>query len=114
LSPMVPLLFMGEEWGSKKPFLYFTDHNEELAHAVREGRQREFSEFSLFAEHLERKISDPNAVETFSASRPYYVAIRRPEYQHSRDFYRTLLNPRHQQIIPRLAGARFAGASILA
>ncbi|WP_150301823.1 malto-oligosyltrehalose trehalohydrolase [Pseudomonas profundi] len=114
LSPMVPLLFMGEEWGSKKPFLYFTDHNEELAQAVREGRQKEFSEFSLFAEHPERKIPDPNAVETFSASRPDYVAISRPEYQHWRDFYTSLLELRHQHIIPRLAGARFAGTSVLA
>lgn len=114
LSPMVPLLFMGEEWGSKKPFLYFTDHNEQLAQAVREGRQREFSEFSLFTEHPERKIPDPNAVETFSASRPDYVAISRPEYQHWRDFYKSLLDLRHQQIIPRLAGARFSGASVLA
>lgn len=37
LSPMIPLLFMGEEWGSTRPFLFFTEHNEELAQAVREG-----------------------------------------------------------------------------
>lgn len=114
LSPMVPLLFMGEEWGSKKPFLYFTDHNDELAQAVREGRQKEFSEFSFFADHPERKIPDPNAVETFSASRPDYVAISRPEYQHWREFYTSLLSLRHQEIIPRLDGARFADTTVLA
>ncbi|MDV3444055.1 hypothetical protein R0G64_32670, partial [Pseudomonas otitidis] len=34
LSPMVPLMFMGEEWGSEQPFLYFTSHNEALAQAA--------------------------------------------------------------------------------
>jgi maltooligosyltrehalose trehalohydrolase len=38
------MLFMGEEWGSTTPFLYFTDHQDpELAEAVRNGRREEFS-----------------------------------------------------------------------
>ena len=37
LSPMVPLLFMGEEWGARQPFLFFTSHHGELADAVREA-----------------------------------------------------------------------------
>ncbi|RRW38150.1 malto-oligosyltrehalose trehalohydrolase, partial [Stutzerimonas stutzeri] len=41
LSPMVPLLFMGEEWGARQPFLFFTSHHGELADAVREGRRNE-------------------------------------------------------------------------
>lgn len=42
LSPFVPLLFQGEEWAAKTPFLYFTDHQEpELGRAVTEGRRRE-------------------------------------------------------------------------
>ena len=39
LSPFVPMLFMGEEWGATDPFLYFTSHNDELAKLVREGRR---------------------------------------------------------------------------
>ena len=42
LSPHVPLLFMGEEWGETRPFAFFTDFEGELADAVREGRRREF------------------------------------------------------------------------
>ena len=43
LSPFVPMLFQGEEWGASTPFLYFTDHPDpELGRAVREGRRREF------------------------------------------------------------------------
>src|SRR5690606_7362847 len=54
LSPMVPLLFMGEEWGSRQPFLFFTSHHGELADAVREGRRSEFAEFSEFADEATR------------------------------------------------------------
>ncbi|WP_304640231.1 malto-oligosyltrehalose trehalohydrolase [Pseudomonas sp.] len=114
LSPMVPLMFMGEEWGSRTPFLFFTDHNEELAQAVREGRQNEFKEFSLFAEHPERKVPDPNAVDTFSRSRPDYTSISDPQFQEWRDFYEELLALRHAEIIPRLASSRFAGVQVLA
>ncbi len=43
LSPFVPMLFQGEEWGASTPFLYFTDHQDpELGQAVREGRRREY------------------------------------------------------------------------
>jgi maltooligosyltrehalose trehalohydrolase len=110
----VPLMFMGEEWGSRTPFLFFTDHNEELAQAVREGRQNEFKEFSLFAEHPERKVPDPNAVDTFSRSRPDYTSISDPQFQEWRDFYEELLALRHAEIIPRLASSRFAGVQVLA
>src|SRR5207237_3901357 len=43
LSGNTPLLFMGEEWGAKTPFLYFTDHGDAgLAQAVTEGRRADF------------------------------------------------------------------------
>lgn len=46
LSPYVPMLFMGEEYGETAPFLYFTSHSDKkLIHGVREGRKREFREF---------------------------------------------------------------------
>jgi len=45
-SPFVPMLFMGEEWGCRQPFAYFTDHTDEaLADAIREGRRRDFAAF---------------------------------------------------------------------
>ena len=43
LSPSPPLLFMGEEWGSRQPFPFFCDFKGELADAVRNGRKREFA-----------------------------------------------------------------------
>lgn len=70
LSPQVPMLFMGEEWGSKTPFLFFCDFQGELADAVREGRRREFAGFTAFKnEAIRRRIPDPNAVDTFQACR---------------------------------------------
>lgn len=115
LSPMVPLLFMGEEWGTKQPFLFFTDHHEELAEAVREGRQNEFNEFSAFAAPgVGQTIPDPNAVDTFAISHPYYVSTGDPEHQSWRDWYAELLSLRQKCITPRLAKARSREVTILA
>ncbi|GGA42658.1 malto-oligosyltrehalose trehalohydrolase [Dyella nitratireducens] len=71
LSPMIPLFFMGEEWGCRTPFYYFTDYEGELAQKVREGRREEFAHFSGFTdpERCER-IPDPNALDTYAASIP--------------------------------------------
>ncbi|TKK71510.1 malto-oligosyltrehalose trehalohydrolase [Ilyomonas limi] len=47
-SPYIPLLFMGEEYGEKNPFFYFTSHSDpDLVNAVTEGRKKEFSYFSF-------------------------------------------------------------------
>ena len=51
LSPFMPLLFMGEEYGELAPFQFFTDHiDEEIAEATREGRRREFASFASFGQ----------------------------------------------------------------
>ena len=43
LAPHIPMLFMGEEWGSKAPFPFFCDFEGDLAEAVRQGRRREYA-----------------------------------------------------------------------
>ena len=64
LCPQIPLLFMGEETASRTPFLFFTDHHDELADAVREGRRQEFAGFAEFADPEKReRIPDPNAAD---------------------------------------------------
>jgi maltooligosyltrehalose trehalohydrolase len=61
LSPFVPLLFMGEEYGENAPFQYFISHEDSgLIEAVRSGRASEFSHFGWRGE-----IPDPQAEETF-------------------------------------------------
>ena len=63
LSPYIPLLFMGEEYGETAPFLYFIEHGDpELIEAVRAGRRREFEKLGLPAS----AASDPQAEETFA------------------------------------------------
>jgi maltooligosyltrehalose trehalohydrolase len=104
LCPQIPLIFMGEETASDTPFLFFTDHNEGLAQAVRDGRRREFSGFQQFSDPvLLQKIPDPNATETFSRARPRADEVRGDSRQ---ELYRTLLTLRRKHILPRLAGAR--------
>jgi maltooligosyltrehalose trehalohydrolase len=67
LSPFVPMLFMGEEYGERAPFQFFTDHiDEDIAVATREGRRREFS---AFAEFSAEEIPDPQDAATFERSK---------------------------------------------
>jgi len=61
LAPSPPLLFMGEEWGCRQPFLFFCDFEGELGEAVRKGRREEFSRFASF----KNSIPDPLAEGTF-------------------------------------------------
>jgi maltooligosyltrehalose trehalohydrolase len=115
LSPFIPLLFMGEEWATRTPFLFFTDHNAELANLVREGRRREFAHFSAFQDEARRAmIPDPNAEETFSASIPDIAESARGAYSGSLRVTRALLDVRAAKIMPGLPGAQSAGAEILA
>jgi maltooligosyltrehalose trehalohydrolase len=101
LAPMIPMVFMGEECGSTAPFLFFTDHNAELAELVREGRRKEFAHFAAFQDEKRREqIPDPNARTTFDASKPD-PAEADPEIS---AHFKVLLGLRHRHIIPRLPG----------
>lgn len=65
LSPFLPLLFMGEEYGETAPFHYFISHTDTaLIEAVRSGRQKEFAAFGW-----EGKVSAPQDEATFQRSR---------------------------------------------
>jgi len=67
LSPFVPLLFMGEEYGEDAPFQFFTDHiDPAIADATREGRREEFASFTSFAAE---EIPDPQDPKTFERSK---------------------------------------------
>ncbi len=66
-APFTPLLLMGEEEGSRAPFLFFADFTGDLAAALREGRAREFADFAGFAE----RAPDPLDPATRDASRPF-------------------------------------------
>lgn len=103
LSPAIPMLFMGEEYGADSPFYYFTSHSDpELARAVCEGRRREFAGFSQFSDPaLVEKIPDPNAWKTYQESTPL-----EPAHTHWRQWYQHLLQLRHQFLLPVLEHCR--------
>jgi len=105
LSPEIPLLFMGEEWGETRPFCYFTDFAGPLAEAVREGRRSEFRAWSAFSAAESRaQIPDPNALATFTSSRPDWSRLEVEDGQIWLRFYRHLIELRRREIVPRLFG----------
>lgn len=88
LSPYVPLLFMGEEYGETAPFLFFADYGEpELSRAVREGRTREFERF----EWGEGEPPDPCVAPTFEASRLRWETREEGHHAELLRWYRDLL-----------------------
>jgi malto-oligosyltrehalose trehalohydrolase len=112
LSPQIPMLFMGEEWASVRPFAFFCDFEPGLRDSVREGRRREFTHFPEFQNAAEReRIPDPNALSTFEMSRLDWAEPSQEPHARWLALYRRLLALRAQEIIPRLAGIPpFAGS----
>jgi malto-oligosyltrehalose trehalohydrolase len=98
LSPHIPLLFMGEEFGETHPFLFFTDFHGELAKAVREGRAKEFTGH---AGHDET-VPDPNDLNTFVRSTLDWDKLSQEEGKSWLRFTRSLLTLRHRHIVPLL------------
>jgi malto-oligosyltrehalose trehalohydrolase len=105
LAPSSPLLFMGEEWAASTPFLFFCDFEPELAHLVTEGRRREFAGFPEFADpHARESIPDPSAAATFERCILDWDERAREPHRSMLDVYRTLLDVRKREIVPRIAG----------
>ncbi|MGE5026988.1 MAG: malto-oligosyltrehalose trehalohydrolase [Betaproteobacteria bacterium] len=105
LAPSVPLLFMGEEFGSRQPFLFFCDFGPQLAAAVTAGRRNEFARFWRFADPAVReRIPDPNAAETFLLSRLDWENA--DAHQEWLVLYRQLLALRRAEIATRLPGLK--------
>jgi maltooligosyltrehalose trehalohydrolase len=104
LAPMIPMLFMGEEWGSKMPFPFFCDFEGDLAEAVRRGRRSEYAwAYAAYGD----EIPDPLQPATLqSAVLDWRSRDLPPEHQRLA-LVQGLLAIRRQQIVPRLAGARF-------
>ncbi len=94
-APEIPLLFMGQEWAASEPFLYFTDHTQELGRLVTKGRRKEFEHFSAFADEARREvIPDPQKKETFLVSKLDWTAREAPMHAACFNWYRDLLHVR--------------------
>lgn len=103
LSPQIPLLFMGDEYGVTAPFLFFCDVTGDLANAVRNGRRNEFAAFAAFESEAARAaIPDPLALDTFYRSRMPWDAVSAPVHRTWLALYRHLLDVRRTQVMPLL------------
>ena len=88
VSPYLPLLFMGEEYGEKNPFLYFVDHQgPELIQAVREGRKREFAAFVREGE----EVPDPQAESSFQNSKLNWKLLKNKQHAALLRYYQKLI-----------------------
>jgi maltooligosyltrehalose trehalohydrolase len=97
LSPFIPLIFMGEEYGEEAPFLYFISHgDQDLIEAVRRGRKEEFREFQWQGEP-----PDPQSEETFLRARISWEHREKGRHRILREIYRTLIRLRKE--IPALS-----------
>lgn len=82
LAPQTPLLFMGQEFGARTPFIFFADHPEELAAKVHQGRREFMSQFRAEATpQAQAAIPPPKAEESFMRSK-----LDWNEAQHNREW----------------------------
>jgi maltooligosyltrehalose trehalohydrolase len=94
LSPFVPLLFMGEEYGETAPFQYFTSHGDpELVEAVRRGRREEFAAFGWEAE---KAVPDPQDESTFLRSKPDHSRKSEEPHRTLWRLYQNLIRTRRE------------------
>ena len=111
LLPQVPMLFMGEEWGSTQPFPFFCDFAGELGDAVREGRRQEFARFPEFKdEALRERIPDPQAAATFSSAKLDWSDLAEPPHADWLTWYARLLEIRRTGMAPLFAAIRCGGS----
>jgi maltooligosyltrehalose trehalohydrolase len=107
LAPMIPMLFMGEEWGSKAPFPFFCDFEGDLANAVRQGRKQEYKwAYDKYGD----EVPDPLEPSTFHSAVIDWQTRNTQAGAKRLALVRELLTIRRHEIAPRLAGARFGEA----
>jgi maltooligosyltrehalose trehalohydrolase len=102
MVPYTPMLFMGQEWAASTPFLYFTDHHDELGRGVTKGRRKEFAEFSDFRDPERRdRIPDPQALKTFTDSKLNWAETEQLSHRQVFSLYRDFLKFRQTALRDR-------------
>jgi maltooligosyltrehalose trehalohydrolase len=99
------MFFMGQEWASSSPFLYFTDHHDQLGRGVTEGRRKEFAEFSDFRDPAKRAlIPDPQAIATFTTSKLDWSELEERPHLETLGLYRDFVRFRQAELTDRRRG----------
>jgi maltooligosyltrehalose trehalohydrolase len=93
LAPFVPMLWMGEEWAASTPFVFFTDHDEELGKIVAEGRRREFAAHGWPAD----AVPDPQDPRLFEQSKLKWDELVMPDHRAMLDWHRRLIALRRSE-----------------
>lgn len=108
LAPPIPMLFMGEEWGSRQPFPFFCDFKGDLAEGVRKGRRTEFEwAYKKYGD----EIPDPLDIETLKSAVLDWDACKATPGKERLMLVRKLLSLRQREIASRVAGAAFGDAN---
>ncbi|GGE90184.1 malto-oligosyltrehalose trehalohydrolase [Mycetocola zhadangensis] len=106
-SPFTPMLFMGEEWGAKTPWQFFTSHPEpELGKATAEGRIAEFERMGWDP----NVVPDPQEPSTFANSKLNWDELQDVDSARLLDWYRELTALRRSR--PDLLDPRFGATSV--
>ena len=112
LGPGTPLLFQGQEFGASTPFLYFADHDPELAAAVRNGRLEFLSQFpSLALAETQAGVPDPASPATFERCKLDWT--ERETNAAAWALHRDLLKLRRQDPVFRAQGAGGLDGAVL-
>lgn len=110
LAPGTPLLFQGQEFAASAPFVFFADHEPELARCVAAGRRELLARFpSLAGEDAQRRIPEPYDPATFERCK--LDRSERTKNKATYDLYKDLLRRRREDpVFAAQDAARLAGA----
>lgn len=112
LAPGTPMLFMGQEFAASSPFLYFADHEPELAALVRRGRAEFLSQFpDLALPQSKEALADPAAAATFARCK--LDLSERTQHAAAYALHRDLLTLRREDPVLRAQRPRGTDGAVL-
>lgn len=107
LAPLIPMIFMGEEWGTKTPFQFFVNFEREpdLEEAIRKGRAKEFESFKSFGgDDPASQVPDPTDAATFERSKLDWDEAAKEPFAEILAETRELLALRQKAVVPLMSG----------
>ena len=103
LAPQTPLIFMGQEWGTKAAFAYFTDHDEKLGRDIYKGRRKDLKEFAPHAaEAARRGIPNPQDPKAYEMSKLRWEEMPQAPHAALWNLYREALQWRRKTPFARV------------
>jgi maltooligosyltrehalose trehalohydrolase len=98
LGPQTPMLLQGQEFAASAPFVYFADHERELASLVAKGRKEFLMQFKTIAdESVQKLLPPPDARETFESAKLDHA--EREQHAHVLELHRELIRLRRKDAV---------------